>query len=138
MKSWQRNNVNYLGVDDILLIHSMVIDETGGSHGVRDTHAILSIVEAPKQSFSGKELYPTIFEKAAVYARDIIMNHPFIDGNKRTGMTTGAVFLEDNGYVFTAKEGEIEHFALKVIREKLEIREIAKWFKEHSEVISNA
>lgn len=104
---------------------------------MRDTHAILSIVEEPKQPISGKELYPTIFEKAAVYARDIIMNHPFIDGNKRTGMTTGAVFLEDNGYVFTAKEGEIEHFALKVIREKLEIREITKWFKEHSEVISN-
>ena len=130
--------MNYLGVDDILLIHSIVINEIGVSHGVRDTHAILSIVEMPKQSISGKELYPTIFEKAAVYARDIIMNHPFIDGNKRTGMTTGAVFLEDNGYVFTAKEGEIEHFALKVIREKLEMREITKWFKEHSEVISNA
>ena len=124
--------MRYLTADDILLIHSMVVDETGGSHGVRDSHAILSVAESPKQAFSGKELYVNIFEKAAVYARDIIMNHPFVDGNKRTGMTTASVFLADNGYEVIAKEREIEKFALRIVSDKLNIREIAYWFESHA------
>ena len=60
------------------------------------------------------------------------MNHPFVDGNKRTGMTSASVFLEDNGYRIIAKEGEIESFALKVISSRLDISAIAEWFKKHS------
>jgi len=124
--------VQYLTVKQILLIHSMIIDETSGSHGVRDTHVILSVVESPKQAFSGKELYETIFEKAAVYARDIIMNHPFVDGNKRTGMTAASVFLENNGYKLSAQKGEIANFGLRMVEERLEIKTIAKWFEGNS------
>ena len=110
----------------------MIIDETGGSHGVRDTHAILSTAESPKQAFSGTELYATVFEKAAVYARDIIMSHPFVDGNKRTGMTAGSVFLENNGYRVSVGEGKVEKFALRIVKERLGAKEIAGWFKTHS------
>lgn len=110
----------------------MVIDETGGSHGVRNTHMILSLVAAPAQSAFGKELYPTVFEKAALYARDIIMNHSFIDGNKRTGITAAAVFLENNGYIITTKEGEFENLALRIVAERLGVQDIAAWFKKHS------
>ncbi|MEE8131675.1 MAG: type II toxin-antitoxin system death-on-curing family toxin [Candidatus Paceibacterota bacterium] len=122
----------YLTEAQILLIHSMVIDETGGAHGVRDYHAILSLVNLPKQKAFGKELYPTIFIKTAVYARNIITAHPFIDGNKRAGITAASVFLENNGYKIIAKEGEIEKFALKIIVKKLNLGTIAKWFKKHS------
>lgn len=124
--------MKYLTTEDILHIHSFIIDEIGGSHGVRDLHALSSIEAAPRQSVFGKELYPDIFSKAAVIARNIIMHHPFIDGNKRTGMTAASVFLEDNGFVIIAKEGEIERCALKIISEKLEIKSIALWFKRHS------
>lgn len=110
----------------------MAIDETGGMHGIRDLPAILSSEIAPKQKVFGKELYDTAFLKAAVYARDIILNHPFLDGNKRTGMTTAFVFLEDNGYLSTVREGEIYAFALKIIKEKLKIEVIAKWFERHT------
>jgi len=110
----------------------MIIDETTGSHGVRDHHAVLSLTEAPKQAFSGKELYPTIFDKAAIYARDIIMNHPFIDGNKRTGMVAASVFLEDNGYRLDTEKYDIEKFALRIVSEKIEIKKIAAWFKKNS------
>lgn len=110
----------------------MVIDETGGLHGVRDMDAILGLESAPKQKVFGKELYPTIFEKSAVYIRDIIMRHPFLDGNKRSGMTAAAVFLEDNGHEMVAKEGEIEKFALRVILEKLDLEAIAAWLKANS------
>lgn len=127
--------MKYLTKEQILLIHSMAIDETSGLHGVRDYHVILSLEVAPKQKVFNKELYPTIFLKTAVYARDIIMNHPFLDGNKRTGMTAAGVFLENNGYKIIAKEGEIEKFALKIINEKISLETIAAWLKKHSKKI---
>lgn len=124
--------MKYLSSEDILQIHSVVIDETGGMHGVRDMHIVLSLENSPRQAVFGKELYPDVFDKAAVYAMNIISNHPFIDGNKRTGMTAAFVFLEDNGFIAKANEGEIEKFALAIIKEKLEIKEIAVWLKKHS------
>jgi len=127
--------VIYLTQKEILLIHSIVIDETGGSHGLRDRHAISILGNLPRQRFGGHELYKTIFEKAAVYARNIIMGHPFVDGNKRTGMTAALVFLENNGYQITLKEGEIKKFALKIIKDRLEIKAIARWLKANSRKI---
>lgn len=124
--------MEYLSAKQILLMHSMVLDETGGLHGVRDNHVILSLEELPRQKIFGKELYPTAFLKAAVYARNIIMNHPFLDGNKRTGMTAAIVFLENNGYRFQARKGEIEKFALKIVRKSLNLETIAVWLKKHS------
>ena len=115
-----------------MLIHSMVVDETGGLHGIRDRNAVLSLENLPRQEVFGKELYPTIFEKAAVYARSIIFNHPFADGNKRTGMTSAVIFLEDNNYEFIAGDGEIEKFALKIISDRLDFADIADWLRRHS------
>ena len=132
MRRLHENKVVYLTAERILQIHSMLIDETGGSHGLRDTNTVLSVEQMPQQMAFGKELYPTMFLKAAVYARSIVMNHPFIDGNKRTGITAAFVFLERNGYVSTAKEGEIEEFALKIVTEKLSLEIIANWFKKNS------
>ena len=110
----------------------MVIDETGGLHGVRDYRLIPSLENSPKQKIFGKELYETAFDKAAVYIRDIIKNHAFLDGNKRTGMTCAIVFLENNNFIFKAKEGEIEKFALKVATKNFEISFISEWLKKHS------
>lgn len=124
--------MKYLTHGQILLIHSMVIDETGGSHGARDYHAILSVEQLPKQKAFGQELYPTIFIKAAVYGRNIIMNHPFTDGNKRTGMLAALIFMENNGYETKAKKGEIEKFALQIVQKKLGLEEVAAWLKKHS------
>ncbi len=124
--------MRYLTLEQALLIHSLVIDETGGAHGVRDHGALSSAIALPQQAVFGEELYPTAFHKAATYARGIIMNHPFIDGNKRTGMAAASVFLEDNGYEVVAQEGEIESEALVIVREKCSIESIAAWFKKHS------
>lgn len=125
--------IKYLTLRELLLIHSIVIDETGGAHGVRDTRMLFGVVEAPKQHVFGKELYPTVFEKAGIYVRDIIMNHPFIDGNKRTGMTVAGVFLENNGFTLFFNGGEVEHFALKIVRDHLGVSVISKWLESHSE-----
>lgn len=124
--------VRYLTKEQILLIHSMLIDETGGSHGIRDHGTILSLEDFPRQSVFGKELYGTVFKKAAVYARTIIFNHPFVDGNKRTAMTAASVFLENNGYKVTVETGVIARFALRIIEKKLVLDAIALWFKQHT------
>ena len=127
--------MEYLTAKQLLLIYSMTMDETGGANGVRDNHAILLLEDLHRREFFGKELYPTLFLKAAVYARNIITEHPFVDGNKRTVMVAASVFLENNNYKITAKEGEIEKFALTIIKKKLNLKMIAEWFKEHSQKI---
>ncbi len=105
---------------------------------MRDYHAILSLEDLPRQSVFGKELYPTVFEKAAVLARNIIMNRPFLDGNKRTGMTAASVFLENNGYEINVRKGKIEAFALSMVKERLSIKDIAKWFEKGSKRTKNS
>ena len=124
--------MRYLTSEQILLIHSIVIDETGGSHGLRDRNGLQSAVGLPQQTFDGTELYASPFAKAAVYARSIIASHPFVDGNKRTGMVAASVFLENNGYRIIAERGEIERCALRIVRDKLSVDAIAVWFQEHT------
>lgn len=109
----------------------MVIEETGGLHGVRNPHAILSLVALPQQRVFSRELYSTIWRKAAIYTRGIIADHPFLDGNKRTGMAAATVFLQLNGYTVTARSGEIETFALAVAKKKLALPQIARWWQQH-------
>ncbi len=122
----------YLSESDILLIHSRVVDETGGLHGIRDWNAIQSVAGQPQQAVFGKELYPTVFLKAAVYTRNIIAHHPFLDGNKRTCITASSVFLEENGYAIEAKEGEFYSLALHIAEDKWEYERIASWFESHA------
>lgn len=122
----------YLSFKQILLIHSVIVNETGGVHGLRDLNIILGCAQTPRQKVFGTELYPTIFDKASVYAKHIIMYHPFLDGNKRTGITVAMVFLEYNNYQIIARQGEIEKMALRIVNRKLEIKEIADWLKNNS------
>ena len=113
----------------------MVIDETGGMHGIRDRSAIFALVDLAAQKAFGHELYKGVFVKAAVYARNIIKNHPFIDGNKRSAMVVVGTFLENNNYMLNAQEGEIEKFVLTIIGEKYDLPEIAIWLHRHSRKI---
>lgn len=124
--------MRYLSPEDILQIHSALIDETGGTHGVRDIGIVQSASATPRQIVFGKILHPDIFQKAAAYAQIIIQHHPFLDGNKRTGITAAFVFLADNGYLAIAKRGEIEKFSLAIVHEKIDIPTIAIWFKQHT------
>ena len=98
---------------------------------MRDRHAILTLEELPKQKAFGKELYPTIFDKAAIYARNIIMGHSFIDGNKRTAISAAAVFLDLNGYKITVVPGEIYEVMMKVANKKMSRDDLAKWFRKN-------
>lgn len=127
--------MRYLSVKDVLLLHSMAIDASGGSHGLRDLGLLESAVTRPQASFAGKELYPDIFLKGGALVHGLLRNHPFVDGNKRTSMYAAMTFLELNGYKFIAKQQEVVSFALKVENEKLSVEQIAKWLKKHTQKI---
>lgn len=124
--------MKYLSAEEILLIHFKLIERYGGSHGTRDLERVRSAAVTPSQEVFGQEQYPDLFEKAAVYARNIIADHPFTDGNKRTGVTAAVMFLKQNNRVFVAKAGELEDFAVRIATDMLNVKEIAAWFKEHS------
>lgn len=124
--------MRYLSGEEVLFIHSEIIDCIGGVHGMRDVNLFLSILERPKVSFGGREMYRETFEKAAVYCEGFARYHVFVDGNKRTAMTTAARFLDKNGYILTAKNNELEQFALRVATEKISLENIVRWFKMHS------
>ena len=124
--------MRYVDAAYIIALHTALIEETGGSHGIRDENLLASAAERPQQQFGGKELYPDVFTKAAVYLESIARHHVFTDGNKRTAINTAAYFLHLNGYELTASNEELEKFVLKVVEEKLELAPIATWLKKHT------
>ena len=109
-----------------------MIKDFGGSHGVRDEGRLKSVIRAPAQEVFGVEQYPSIYEKAATYMRNIIGDHPFADGNKRTGVTVAGVFLLRNGINMSATPKELEDFAVKIAVDHLDISEISAWLAQHS------
>src|SRR6185312_11978530 len=87
-------------LEDILNLHKYSIQKYGGSEGLRDSGLLESAIARPFQTFDGEDLYPSVFEKAAALGESLIINHPFIDGNKRTGTVAMAALLEDEGLFF--------------------------------------
>lgn len=123
----------YLSTEEIVAIHDRVVQETGGSLGVRDKHLLTSLAERPKSSFGGEEQYESVFEKAASLLEALIRYHVFVDGNKRTGLTVAAIFLNMNGYKIKIGIQAGLVFIDKVAVENLEVNEIALWLKKNSQ-----
>jgi death-on-curing protein len=122
----------YLTAEQVLFIHYRLVSETGGEHGVRDLGLVESAVARPGTTFDGQELYPDVFEKAAALMESLVNNHPFVDGNKRTGIACAVLFLQQNGVLFSAKNADLEKFTLRVASSKAGRAEIAQWLKKHS------
>lgn len=119
-------------LEQLLQLHVLVIQRSGGSDGLRDLGRLESAIATQTQEVFGEELYKGVFEKAAALCRGIIADHPFVDGNKRSGLLVATTFVEINGYVFSMKKGELEDFAVQVATEHLDIPVIATWLKSHS------
>lgn len=109
-----------------------LIAETGGSPGLRDLALLASAVARPQATFGGEDLYPDIFNKAAALMDSLIRNHPFVDGNKRVGITAAGLFLLRNEQRLTASNDELERFTLRVARSELSIEQITTWLRSHS------
>lgn len=124
--------IQYINLEEILRIHFKVIEDYGGSHGVRDEGRLISVVNAPKQEVFGEEQYSSLFDKAAVYLRNIIGDHPFSDGNKRTAITVCVIFLSRNGKQINALPNNLEEFTVSVATKHLSIKDISNWLQNNS------
>jgi len=124
--------MRYLTAEQVLFIHSRLITETGGMHGVRDLSMLESAIARPAASFDDKDLYPDLFGKAASLMESLINNHPFVDGNKRTGISAAALFLRINGFKITAKPDDLESRTLMVAQNKMSLTGVADWLHKNS------
>ncbi|MBI2338168.1 type II toxin-antitoxin system death-on-curing family toxin [Candidatus Daviesbacteria bacterium] len=114
-----------------------MVKRFGGSHGIRDIGLVESAVARPQATFGGKFLYISIFDKAAALLQSLLKNHPFVDGNKRTALTSAGLFLRKNGYrLINSHQKEVE-FAIRVDNGNLTIDQISKWLKGISVKISS-
>jgi len=127
--------MNYLSAEQILFIHARLIEETGGSHGVRDLGMLLSAIGRPQASFDDQDLYLDLFSKAAALMESLIRNHPFIDGNKRTGVTAAGLFLYRNGYRLTATNADLIATTMKIAQSQSYLEELTIWFRDNSQPI---
>ena len=115
----------------ILMLHSMLIAQSGGMDGLRDEGLLDSAVNTPLQAFGGQELYPTILEKAARLGYGLIHNHPFVDGNKRIGMYVMLTFLEVNGIHMECTNEEVVEVGLSVASGTMGYDALLKWVRGH-------
>lgn len=118
-------------VERVLLLHQLMIEQTGGADGVRDMGLLESAVESMFAGFDGQELYPSKEEKAARLGFSLIANHAFVDGNKRIGIYAMLTFLEVNGIPIQATSQEVSELGLGVASGKLAYEDILMWIKEH-------
>lgn len=124
--------MNLLTIEQILQIHVLVVEETGGSTGIRDLGRLDAAVASQSQNVFGKETYSGPVQKAAALIRGIICDHPFVDGNKRTAMLAGLTSLRINSILLKIAEGDLENFAVQVAVDKLDLHTIANWLENHT------
>lgn len=123
-------NVSFLAKDEILRIHTKQIKRFGGSLGLRDRGLLESCVFEPQQTFGGVYLYPTIFDMTAAYACCLIKNHPFVDGNKRTGMVAATTFLGLNGVKVYFTQQQFFVLATVIATSTVDIQKTAQIFSQ--------
>jgi len=124
--------VRYLTAEEVILIHERILEKFGGAGGLRDWNLLDSAVQRPRAAFSGKDLYPDLFTKAAALGHSLVLNHPFVDGNKRTAWEAMHTFIEENGYSLRAEPNEIVELMLRIEDKSLGVEQIAAWLKERS------
>lgn len=129
-------DILFLDLDDVLTIHADQIFRYGGSVALRDQGLLESAVAMPKVSFTGQLAHTDLYEMAAAYLYHIVMNHPFVDGNKRTGMVCAIVFLELNGIQVKPDHDAIVDFVLAIAQGQKDKNQIAAFLKKHSEPLS--
>jgi death-on-curing protein len=126
--------MRYLTLPEILILHDRIITSTGGSPGIRDLPALESALAQPQATFDGDELYPNLVAKAATLGYLIVVNHPFMDGNKRVGHAAMEVFLVLNGREIEANVDDQEQLILAVASGQLDHLGLEQWLLEHTKI----
>ncbi len=120
-----------LSKEQVLLMHSQLIDAVGGNDGIRDVGLLESALESPFQSYGGEELYPSIQAKAARLCYGLVKNHAMVDGNKRIGAHTMLVFSALNGCEVEYTQKELLDLILDVAAGKKQYEDILQWLIAH-------
>ena len=123
--------MRYLTLSEVLEVHRQVMAQSGGAEGLMHLPALESALAQPQMTFGGEDLYPTLVDKAAALGYALIKNHPFLDGNKRTGHAAMEVFLVLNGYEMRATVDEQEHVMLQVAANEIDREEFIAWLRTH-------
>jgi death-on-curing protein len=129
--------MRYLSISQIFEPHDLIISSSGGSRGIRDINALKSAVNLPRQTFDQKDLYPDIVAKSAALCFSLVMNHPFVDGNKRVGHAAMETFLILNWYEIISNVDEQERVMLKLAAGKMSRINFLEWLNNHISYITN-
>lgn len=122
----------YLSIDQVLALHKALVRQFGGSHGVRDRGALEAAVARPQMTFGGEDLYADVPAKSAALMHSLVMNHPFIDGNKRVGAATAELFLNLNGCELLAADDDWIRIAFETAEGRVSAEELAIWIRQRS------
>ncbi len=122
--------VFYLSVAQLEELHDSQLSHYGGATGLRDRGALEAAAARPAMTFGGEDLYPDIAAKAAALMHSLIMNHPFVDGNKRVGAHAAPLFLALNGGLLEITPEQLEEVTLLVARGELDAESLAIWFRQ--------
>ena len=121
--------MKYLSLKTVLAIHERSLQEYGGDPGVRDQGLLESAVAQPRARFGGEELYASLAEKAAALAFSLVKNHPFFDGNKRTGYGAMLMFLSRNGHAIQAPLEQHEATFISLAAGTMSREELRAWLE---------
>lgn len=121
----------WISAEDILLIHSRVIEGSGGLDGLRDSAGLEAAVFAPMQTFDGQELYPSDIEKIARLGFGLASNHAFVDGNKRISAMMTQLLLKWNGYDLTLRTGELADMFIAIADGTAKEKDLLDWIYAH-------
>ena len=118
-------------VETVVAIHAELIKKIGGLHGIRDESLLDMSVNSPFQTFGGNDLYPTLVNKAAHLVFSLIKNHPFLDGNKRVGVTVMIIFLKSNGFEIDCTNEELAELGLGLADGSYDEDYVQEWIENH-------
>ena len=125
--------IKYITFEEVLQMHDAFIAEFGGLAGLRDPNLLDSAVEVPKATMFGQDLYPSLYDKAAAYLYHIVRNHPFYDGNKRTGFGAAYLFLKANRVSIAFSDESFENLVVEVAKGTRTKAQIAYFFEHGKE-----
>ena len=122
-----------LSVPQLVALHGELLNAFGGRRGLRDRSALESAAARPGMTFDGEDLYPDLAAKAAALMHSLVVNHAFVDGNKRVGAAAAELVVEVNGYRLRSADSDLEDLTLAVARGELSAEAIAIWFRQRLE-----
>ena len=122
----------YLSLEQVLELHRLQVRFFGGSGGLRDRGALEAALGRPQATFGGEDLYPDVEAKAAALLHSLVMNHPFVDGNKRIGASAAELFLNVNDALLQSEDEELVETTLAVARGEIGAEALAIWLRQRS------